>query len=106
MKIKMDWDPAEDSETSLKRKVLRWLFKEFPTAFIYKTSDKWTSGIPDIYMLNDGISYWIELKRKGKKPTKLQSYNIDRLRKAGAIAFWADNIEEIKRRICERTNIK
>lgn len=41
------------------------------------------NGIPDLLLLKDGIARFIEVKRPGQKPRKLQQYRIEQLRKAG-----------------------
>lgn len=36
------------SESDLKRRVLTMIHAEFPNAWVYKTNDRFTSGIPDL----------------------------------------------------------
>ena len=69
-----------------------------------KKSGYWTmkivsvnkGGIPDVYALKDGISYFIEVKDVGKKPAPLQAYRLAEIRKFGAITFWTDNLDKVK----------
>lgn len=80
-------------------KQCRDLFKEtkkkYPDFFYQKFSDRFTSSIPDYYLLYKSVSVWLELKDKGKTPTKLQHYTLDELSKGGAIAFWTDDFSEV-----------
>ena len=50
------------TETQLKNKVIAWIKKEYPGAWIYKTSDRFTKGIPDILIIINGRLFAIELK--------------------------------------------
>lgn len=38
----------------------------------------------------------VEVKTKGKKPTKIQLRKIDEINKAGGHAFWTDNLDDFK----------
>lgn len=72
------------SELKLKTKVLKLLRKTYPDAFIWKISDKFYSGIPDIFLLKDGLCFFIELKFGKGKPTQLQAHTLKLLTLAGA----------------------
>lgn len=37
-----------------------------------KLSDRYQSGLPDNVLIIKGQTFWVELKRPGKKPTKIQ----------------------------------
>lgn len=41
------------------------------------------NGIPDLLLLKDGVARFIEVKRPGQKPRKLQQYRIEQLKAAG-----------------------
>lgn len=97
------------SETTLKNKCLKWLRNEYQGAFIVKISDRYTAGIPDIIAIIYGITFIIELKDKGKKPTKLQAYRLQQATNNGIlkcykckrerqiiVATWVDNFESFK----------
>jgi hypothetical protein len=64
----------ELSETRLKEKVLAMLKKEFPKAWVYKTSDRWKVRIPDVLVCREGRFFATELKVGKNKPTRLQLY--------------------------------
>lgn len=85
------------TELKLQNKVTTYLKKTYPGAFIWKISDKWYSGIPDIFMLNKGTAYFIELKVKGNKPTKLQEHTLNQLWMAGAVTGVAYSLDDVKK---------
>lgn len=51
-------------------------------------------GMPDrMFISKDGEVFFIEFKTKGKKPTKLQGYTINKLRSYKVYCYVVDNIE-------------
>lgn len=61
-----------------------------------KYSSANTAGYPDrVALLPGGQTIWIELKSKGKKPTKLQAVRINQLASLGHRVFVADSKERI-----------
>ena len=69
-----------------------WHFSPFMAGF-------GKSGVPDIVFCYRGRFAAIEVKREGKKPTKLQDLRIAEVHNAGGIAFWGTAekvIREIK----------
>lgn len=51
-------------------------------------------GWPDrLFVSTCGIHVWIEFKKPGKTPRKLQAYRIKQLRKRAVNAYWTDNLE-------------
>lgn len=53
-----------------------------------------SKGWPDrIAVFRGGCIVWVELKRKGKKPTKLQALRMATLSAMGCITMWFDNAE-------------
>ena len=61
-----------------------------------KYSNQNMAGYPDrVALLPGGRTIWIELKSKGKKPTKLQTIRIDQLASLGHQVFVADSKERI-----------
>jgi|24BtaG_2_1085350.scaffolds.fasta_scaffold20592_2 Holliday junction resolvase-like predicted endonuclease len=57
------------------------------------------SGISDIIAVGNSRIVFIEVKKPGKHPTLLQSLFLEEKRNAGAIAFVAHSVEEVKERI-------
>lgn len=50
-------------------------------------------GTPDRFFIMSGRIYFIEVKRRGKKPTPEQIERHDELRRAGAVIIVADSID-------------
>ncbi|MDF2608900.1 MAG: hypothetical protein K0R92_374 [Lachnospiraceae bacterium] len=58
-------------------------------------------GVPDrLVVLPGGRIGFVELKRRGKKPTKLQAKQIERLKELGCLACVLDRPESIDAVIC------
>lgn len=85
------------SEKQLKGKVVKAIKKEYPSAWIYKTADRWTSGIPDLILCIKGFFYAIELKIKNYTPRKLQEYVLNKIRSAGGRAGVCRSVEEVRK---------
>lgn len=52
-------------------------------------------GWPDrLFISTVGTHVWLEVKRPGEEPRKLQKYRIKQLRKRAVAAHWTDNLEE------------
>ena len=84
------------NETQLKVKVLKWLKAEYPKGFFYKTSDKFTAGIPDIICGIRGRFVAIELKAPGGKATKLQLYAMKKIAAAGGLVMICNSLEDVQ----------
>ena len=54
-----------------------------------------TNGIPDLIALRNSTTVFIEVKRPGQKPTPLQSYRHDQLKKQGFIVITATSTDQI-----------
>ena len=53
-----------------------------------------SKGWPDtIIVFPGGFHCWVELKRLGKAPRKLQTYRMGQLATMGALAVWFDNAD-------------
>ena len=53
-------------------------------------------GIPDIICCVRGTYVALEVKRPGGKPTELQLYNLEQIRKSGGIAEIVYSLEEVQ----------
>lgn len=61
-----------------------------------KYSNPGVAGYPDrVVLLPGGVTFWTELKSKGCKPTKLQTFRIESLRQMGHEVYVADSKEKI-----------
>ena len=59
-------------------------------------------GIPDIVGYTSfGSPLYIEVKVPGKKPTEDQMNFLERAKKAGCIAIWADSLESARNQLVE-----
>ena len=56
-------------------------------------------GLPDLFAIKDGILLGVEVKRPGKKPTDIQNYMLEDLRKHGARTVVATSIEDVQKAI-------
>ena len=84
------------SETQLKEKVIKFVKKEYPTAWVYKTSDRWTAGIPDILICKEGVLYAIELKVGKNKATKIQEYVLKQIKESGGFSTVSRSVGDVK----------
>ncbi len=94
----------EHKESYYQAKIIEWLKKEYPAAFIWKAAAGPYSqgGIPDICAIINGKFYGFEVKRpKGGRLSRLQEQAIKKINAAGGIAavvsFPADVEKIIKR---------
>lgn len=83
------------SEKNLKVRVLKYL-STFKNIWVYKTSDIWRSGIPDIIICFNGKFIAIELKKIGNTATPLQRHEIFKIRDAGGKARVCYCLEDVK----------
>ena len=49
------------------------------------------AGYPDLMLLKNGVTVFIEVMDTGKQPNELKLFRIHELNKNGFIAFWTDN---------------
>lgn len=62
---------------------------------IFITKETGLNGIPDRLLLYDGRSWYVELKRPGKKPTDLQKAVAQKIRRHGGITLWASSYDDV-----------
>jgi len=72
------------------------LKREYPSAWFYKSADRWTSGIPDLILCIEEKFFAIELKIGKNKPTPIQTYVIKRIQAAGGRAAVCRSLAEVK----------
>lgn len=85
------------SETQLKNRVRKMILKEFPEIWFFKSSDRFTSGIPDIIGCFNGQFFAIELKRDEKSvATPLQLHTISQIKKAKGHAMVCRSVQEVR----------
>ena len=59
------------------------------------------AGVSDILACIKGRFVAIEVKKPGNKPSKLQENFIDGVNSIGGLAFWADNLKDVKDKLKE-----
>jgi hypothetical protein len=65
-------------------------------AWHYKTTGVSVAGIPDLAVAYRGRALHLEVKQPGRKPTARQAYQLDRARRAGAIAEVVTSPHEVE----------
>jgi len=60
----------------------------------YKFSSPSQRGVPDRVIMGRGRVLFLELKNAGCKPTGLQERELERIKKVGISAGWADNYKD------------
>lgn len=84
------------SETNLKRDVIKFIKREYPKAWFYKSADRFTSGIPDLVICLSGQFYAIELKVGNNDAEPIQNVVIRKIQKAGGRAAVCHSVDEVK----------
>ena len=59
------------------------------------------AGVSDILACIKGRFVAIEVKRPGNKPTSVQMQFINAINSIGGLAFWADNLQDVKDKLKE-----
>jgi len=70
--------------------------KNFPKAWVWKISDKFYAGIPDLLVLIEGNAIFMELKYGKNTLQKIQIYTIDQINKAGIKAVEIRSVAQAK----------
>jgi len=84
------------SETNFKRRVIDFIKREYPKVWLYKSADRFTSGIPDLIICLEGLFYAIELKVGSNKATPIQAVVIRKIQEAGGRAAVCRSLDEVK----------
>lgn len=82
-------------ESRLQRKIQQVLKDEGGFFFKIHGGPFQAAGLPDLFGIIAGLTYAIEVKCPGKKPTVIQINTLSQLRKAGAIVMIAESVEEV-----------
>lgn len=62
--------------------------------FVWKISDRFTSGVPDLLVIKNGKHTFLEIKTETGKTTKLQDYIIAEINKHGGRAVVVRSVAE------------
>ena len=82
-------------EASIERTIKRWAYGRKDELLYWKFTVPGLRGVPDrIALYKGGRVVFLELKRAGEKPRKLQKYIIRRMRAFGFTVLVCDNTDE------------
>jgi hypothetical protein len=77
---------AKKPETVFKERLLKILKEENPGAWIHKTNELATRGIPDLFIMLNNKFYAYELKKdEFEDPDPLQTYTLEKIAKNGGV---------------------
>lgn len=80
-------------ESDIEKKVCDYARRK--GCLVYKFTSPARRAVPDrLIVAPTGRVGFLELKAPGRKPTRCQSHEIERLRANGANAAWADSVED------------
>lgn len=82
------------NERSLVDQMLKYLKKI--GAYTIKTSDKFTSGIPDLLICYNNRTIFVEVKTFKGIVSPIQKYTIEQIRKRGCEAYIIRSLESLK----------
>ena len=84
------------NEQYIQRKIIKWL--EGEGYYVVKIISANKSGVPDLLVCVDGKFVAIEVKTPKTKNnvSKLQKYNLEKIKKCGGIAIVAYDVETVK----------
>ena len=82
------------SEAKLKTALIKKLRQKYQGCFIRKISDRWQSGLPDLFLLWNGAGIWIELKTETGVVSDIQKYTIRAMREQGGNVFICRSVAE------------
>ncbi len=91
------------TESQLERTVVA--FCNAHQLLAYKFTSPAQRGVPDRIILGRGKVLFLELKQMGKKPTKLQEWELKRINAAGVRAEWACSPDSAKALIREHFHL-
>ena len=84
-------------EREIEKKIAAWAKRN--GVYTRKFTSPSHRGVPDRIFIANGETLFLELKVEGKKPTKLQLKEIDKINQAGGCADWAVGFEEAVRKV-------
>lgn len=84
-----------DKEKHIKEKILKHL-RTIPGSFVWKISDNFYSGIPDIFFCHEGRAIFFEVKADDGVLSEIQAWTIGELHKAGLEAYIVYSWDDVK----------
>lgn len=86
-------------ERDIEKKIVRYCHDQGLLA--YKFTSPAHRGVPDRLIIGRGKTFFMEIKRKGNRPTSLQTREIERINQRGIKATWCDSYEDAVKLINE-----
>ena len=83
--MKLEREIQKEIMTYLKRKDI----------FCIKISERFSSGIPDLHIINNGRHYWLELKTEKGKVSDLQKITLAKINAAGGDARVVRSLDDV-----------
>jgi len=83
------------TETQLKNRVRKHLREVLPKALIFKHSERYFSGMPDMQIIFDKNVCFMELKKPDGVVSKIQQVYIDRINRQGIVARVVRSIDDV-----------
>lgn len=79
------------SEAKIEEDVIKWAKKN--SWLVLKLNNPWSKGWPDRLFISPlGHHIYIEFKKPGKKPRKLQEKRLSSLADNNCVVYWFDNV--------------
>jgi len=87
----------EPKEKTIQASIMRWLRKQGNVwCDCYHGSPMSQAGVPDIQVICDGRTLWLEVKRPSGKVTLIQKAVHEKLRNAGCPVYVVRSLDEAK----------
>lgn len=87
-------------ETILTSKIKKYIRENYPDAYILKISDRFTSGIPDLYVaFGNGLSTWLEVKTPTGKIDPMQEHTIEQFNKRGIPSKRVHSVKDVEKHL-------
>ena len=83
-------------ESSVQKKIINYLKKEYKGAVIWKLAEHVLCGVPDIYFAYEGKSFFFEVKRPGGIRRPLQKVTIKKLNSNKIPSYFVESVDEVK----------
>jgi Holliday junction resolvase len=93
---------ARQPEGRLVHRISTWIKDKGGVVYNIHGGDNYQEeGIPDLLCCYHGRFCGIEVKMPGEEPSKAQQYQLDKIRRAGGIAFVAYSLDDVKLALME-----
>ena len=83
-------------ESRIQSSIIRFLKKQ-EECWVYPTCDRFTVGVPDVIGCLKGRFFALEVKQPTGRLSKVQAYQLARIRLSGGIAERVNSLDEVKK---------